>query len=460
MADHTTRRPARNPELPKFATVFKREFMERVRTKWFIITTLLIPLFLVGTTLLPVWLAARTRASTAVNSVRILDATTLGLGARVSRALTSDTARAADTTRRTPDVQVVTPATLPAAEEAAMRDVMARRIPGYLVLDSATVRGDSARYAGRNASTVPDVERLRNAVRQGVLAERLEASGLDSSRVASLTNVRIRLPATRITDKGRSGAGGVGGYLVGFLIAFLLYFIIAIYGQAVLRGVMEEKTTRVAEVVVSSVSPTTLMAGKVLGVGAVAAVQQLLWVAVSSGVMTLLAPTIVRLGERAGTSGTVARAGGMAMMSGMLAPFSAPMIAAIAVFFVLGFLFYASLFAAVGATVNSEQDAQQASVPIMFLLIPSILLVQPIAMNPTGTLGTVMSLLPFSAPIIMPMRMAMVEVPTWEVAASFAITTLGCVLAIWFAARVYRVGLLMYGKRPTYGEMVRWLRYG
>ena len=458
MADQTAR-PARNPEFPKFVTVFKREFLERVRTKWFIISTLLIPLFLVGSMVLPVWLAARSRATQAVSSVRILDATGVGLGARVARVLTSDSSRATDSARHTPDVRVVAPGELASAEDQAMRDVMGKRIPGYLVLDAATVNGDSARYAGRNASTVPDVERLRSAVRQGVMAARLEASGLDSNRVASLTNVRVRLPAIRITDKGKAGAGGFGGYIVGFMIAFLLYFILAVYGQAVLRGVMEEKTTRVAEVIVSSVSPTTLLAGKILGVGAVAALQQVLWVAVSSGVTTLLAPTMLRLSERAGTSATVTRAGSMAMMSGLLPQFSWTTVAVILLFFVLGFLFYASLFAAVGATVNSEQDAQQASAPIMFLLVPTILMVQPIALNPTSTLATVMSMLPFSAPIIMPMRMAMLQIPTWELAASIASTMLGCVLAIWLAAKIYRVGLLMYGKRPTYREMMKWLRY-
>ena len=459
MAEQTITRPARNSEFPKFVTVFKREFVERVRTKWFLITTLLIPVFLAGTMILPIWLASRTRASNAVSNVRILDATGTGLGARVARVLTSDSARAADTTRHTPDVRVVDAGALAGEEEAALRDVVAKRIPGYLVLDAATVGGDSARYAGRNASTVPDVERLRNAVRQSVLAERLESSGLDSSRVSSLTNVRVRLPATRITDKGRSGAGGFGGFMVGFLIAFLLYFIMAIYGQQVLRGVMEEKTTRVAEVVVSSVSPATLLAGKVLGVGAVALVQQVLWVAVSSAIMSAVAPLMVRLGERAGTSGGATRAGGAAVMNDMLPQIPLTTIAAIIAFFMLGFLFYASLFAAAGATVNSEQDAQQASAPIGFLLVPSIVLVQPIALNPASTLATVMSILPFSAPIIMPMRMSMMQVPAWEVAASFVSTILGCALAIWFAAKIYRVGLLMYGKRPTYGEMMRWLRY-
>jgi ABC-2 type transport system permease protein len=304
---------------------------------------------------------------------------------------------------------------------------------------------------------VPDVERIRGAVRQAVTADRMEASGLDSAQISKATNVRVEMPATRINDKGKGGAGGVGGFILGFMIAFLMYMIMALYGQQVLRGVMEEKTTRVAEVVVSSVRPSTLMAGKVLGVGAVAVVQQLLWIGISSAMLAMLAPVMAKLGDK-GTAGQVPP-NGRAALGAMLPNVDPILIVAVIVFFLLGYLFYASLFAAVGATVNSEQDAQQASAPIAFLLIPSFVFVQPIALNPTGTLARVMSFLPFSAPIIMPMRMSLVEVPLWEVGLSFASALAGCVLAIWFAAKIYRVGLLMYGKRPTYREMMKWMRY-
>lgn len=456
----------KSSELPKLWVIVKREFAERVRTKWFIISTLLIPLLIGGTSILPVWLASRTKASDSVSSIRIIDATGRALGARVARVLTPDSARAmsasapgAASRAGGPEVRVIAQDALTAVEDSATADVMAKRLPGYLILDSGTVSAARARYAGRNASTVPDVERIRNAVRQAVTADRMEASGLDSAQINKATNVRVDMPTIKISDKGKGGAGGFGGFILGFMIAFLMYMIMALYGQQVLRGVMEEKTTRVAEVVVSSVRPATLMAGKVLGVGAVAIVQQILWLGISSAVLMMLAPVMAKLGEKAGTQGTAARAGGRALMAGMMPTIDPWLIVAVIVFFLLGYLFYASLFAAVGATVNSEQDAQQASAPIAFLLVPSFVFVQPIALNPTGTLAKVMSFLPFSAPIIMPMRMSIVEVPAWEIAVSFASALAGCVLAIWFAARIYRVGLLMYGKRPTYRELMKWLRY-
>jgi ABC-2 type transport system permease protein len=447
-------------ELRKLRVIIKREFLERVRTKWFIISTLLIPVLIGATSILPVWLASRTRASDQISSIRIIDATGRGLGARIARVLTSDSARATagGAARTTPEVREVAPAQLAEVEGQATADAVAKRVPGYVVVDSATIASGKASYAGRNTS-LPDVERIRSAVRQAIIAERLETAGLDTARVGALTTVRVDMPAIRITDKGKGGAGGIGGFFLGFMIAFLMYMIMALYGQQVLRGVMEEKTTRVAEVVVSSVRPATLMAGKVIGVGAVAIVQQILWIGISSALMMALAPMMARLGERAGTQGTLARTGGRAAMSGMLPSIDPSLIVAVIAFFLLGYLFYASLFAAVGATVNSEQDAQQASAPIAFLLIPSFVFVQPIALAPTTTLAKVMSFLPFSAPIIMPMRMSLIEVPAWEIAVSFASALAGCVLALWFAARIYRVGLLMYGKRPTYRELAKWLRY-
>jgi len=129
------------------------------------------------------------------------------------------------------------------------------------------------------------------------------------------------------------------------------------------------------------------------------------------------------------------------------------------VFFLLGFTFYASLYAAVGASVNTEQEAQQAVQPLLIMLVATAVFINPILLNPTGRLAFVMSILPFSAPIIMPLRLALVSVPWYELMASIVALALSCVVAVWLAARIYRVGLLMYGKRPTLKEMRRWVVY-
>ena len=424
----------------KFWVVFKREYLERVRSKWFIIATLFGPLFFGAITIVPMIMAARTKQSADLSNIVIIDATGVGLGSRVSNALGGGLQGEPSQAQ----VREVALTELAAAESLATSETIAKTIRGYLVVDSATIAGTNARYAGRNASSLVDVSRIERAVRQGVMTQRLEAEGLDARRVTALTTFRLNLTAERITDTGRGGSA-MANTIFGYVVAFLLYLMIAIYGQYILRGVMEEKMTRVAEVVVSSVPTDTLLAGKVLGVGAVAMTQQIAWAVSALALVYLRQPILAKFGAAQ-------------------VPFALPSITigaavALLLFFILGFIFYASLFAAVGAMVNSDQDAQQAAMPVTILLIASIVFIQPILMNPQSTLARVMSLLPFSAPILMPLRMTLTSVPWYEVVGSIAGVALACIVAIWLAARIYRVGLLMYGKRPSVRELVRWVRY-
>jgi ABC-2 type transport system permease protein len=269
----------------------------------------------------------------------------------------------------------------------------------------------------------------------------------------------------KIGDNGREKGSGIGNVIFGYIVALLLYMMIVLYGQTILRGVMEEKTTRVAEVVVSSVSTDILLAGKVIGVGLVAVTQVLAWVALSITLMFYGAPLLERkLGAGAMAAGAAGAAAGRpaavpSAFADALPTLSMTTALALLLFFVLGFIFYASLFAAVGAMVNSQEDVQQASMPVMLLLVSSVIFMTPIMTNPGSGLARTMSLLPFSAPILMPLRMTLIPVPWYEVAGSIAGVAVACLLAIWMSARIYRVGLLMYGKRPTFGELARWVRH-
>jgi ABC-2 type transport system permease protein len=264
--------------------------------------------------------------------------------------------------------------------------------------------------------------------------------------VITLTAMRLEAKTEKIGDRGPEGAGGLTSIFFGYAIAFLLYMMIAIYGQNILRGVMEEKTTRVAEVVVSSVKTDILLAGKVLGVGSVALTQVLVWVAIGGALYTQRGVILEKFGVPAAAS-----AGGLPSVSPGVA-------VALLLFFILGFIFYAALFAAVGAMVNNQEDAQQAAMPVMLLLITSIVFMNPTLLNPSSTMAKVTSWLPWSAPILMPLRMAMSGVPWLEITAVLAGVAVSAGAAIWLSARIYRVGLLMYGKRPTIAELVRWVR--
>ena len=441
-------------DMRKLGVVFRREYLERVRSRWFLVGTLLGPVFFAMITVVPVLISSRTRTSSDLANVAILDATSSGLGERLAAGL-----RERFPLSPAPQVRRVAPLSLPREEDRAVHDVQDRAIRGFLVLDSGTVAGRSARYAGRNASSLADVENLSGVIRQQVLAQRLAAEGIDARRVAALTGSRLQVATEKIGDNGREKGSGMGNVIFGYVVALLLYMMIVIYGQTILRGVMEEKTTRVAEVVVSSVSTDTLLAGKIIGVGLVAITQVLAWIALSfTFAVYALPPLLLRYGAaEAASSGGPAPS--MGALAAALPSLSLGTAVALLAFFVLGFIFSAALFAAVGAMVNNQEDVQQAQMPVMLLLVSSVIFMTPIMTNPGSGLARTMSLIPFSAPILMPLRMTLVAVPWWELAGSLGGVALACMLSIWLSARIYRVGLLMYGKRPSLAEVARWVRH-
>ncbi|MDZ7629997.1 MAG: ABC transporter permease [Gemmatimonadaceae bacterium] len=435
----------------KLIAIIRREYLERVRTKWFAIATLLGPVLFLAITVLPILFVSRTKASVDSTNINIIDATGTNLGERVAALLT-------DSASVKPIVILPAPGDLVAAESLSTRAVTDKSRQGYLILDSLTLQGSKARYAGRNTTTVPDMNRIGSAVEKAVLALRLEGTGFTQARIDSLTDVDIALDKTQLSDKGREKSGA-GSTILGLIVAFLLYMVLVLYGQTVLRSVIEEKTTRVAEVVISSVRPEILLAGKIIGIGGVAVTQMAVWIASSLWITAQVVPMMMK--NRAPAMGAAA-ADSLARSNDIMSnmpTFSIGLLVALLLFFVLGFIFYSCLYAAVGSTVNSESEAQQASTPVVMLLIVSAVFIQPVALAPQSTLSAVMSMLPFSAPIMMPMRMSLTSVPVWQVAVSLIGMVLACLAAIWFSARIYRVGLLMYGKRPSMKELFKWLRY-
>ncbi len=440
-------------DMRKLGVVFKREYLERVRSKWFLVGTLLGPVFMAAITILPTYMSVKQRPGSELTNIVILDATGTNLGTRVQSALAKAYPNAP-----APPVKVVETERLLATLDSAVNAVTREEIRGFMVLDSNTIANRSVTYAGRNASSISDVQALTASVRQQALAQRLEREGLDVARVTELTSGRMETKTEKIGNKGRETGGGMGNVIFGYIVAFLLYMMIVIYGQNILRGVMEEKTTRVAEVVVSSVSTDTLLAGKVLGVGLVALTQVISWVVLTVGMLVYLGPLI--FGKMAPEAASTAAASRGLPTDVVLNALPSPGSALIMLgFFVLGFIFYSALFAAVGAMVSNQEDVQQASMPVMIMLVSSVVFMSPILTNPGSPLARTMSLIPFSAPILMPLRMSLIPVPWWELAASLGGVALASIAAIWVSARIYRVGLLMYGKRPSLAELARWVRY-
>lgn len=441
----------------KLLVVIKREFMERVRTRMFLISTLLGPIFFAAILIVPAWFAQRQKGSDTVAAVTVLDATGTNLGDQIARALADSLPPGVPATAR-PTVVHVAPADLPAAEHAATAAVVHKEREGVLVLDSATLAGQRARYVGRNASSMADVQHLRDVVRREVLGTRLEQAGFPADRVAPITSTRLQLTTTSVTDRG-TGGSGIGGSIVAIIVAFLLYMTILLYGQNVLRSVVEEKTTRVAEVIVASVKPDILLTGKVLGVGAVGLLQQVIWFGGALAVGAYIVP-FLHLDRQTGTTGAAAQAAQAAdaTSSFVMPEITVGVVATAIVFFLLGYLLYSALFAAAGAMVNSDQEAQQASLPVMLPLIGSAVFIQTVVQSPDAGISRFFAWFPLTAPVLMPMRMSLVSTSALEVTLVVLGVAATALAALWLAARIYRVGLLMYGKRPSIVELARWVR--
>jgi ABC-2 type transport system permease protein len=446
--------------MAKLWVVFQREYVERVRSKWFLLGTLLGPVFFLLVAAAPRLIGGNDGGARDVAHIEVIDATGAGLGARVVATL-----RERYPTSRAPYLTVVAESGAAAAADRALLRVQRNEILGYLQLGPGTLAGDSVRYEGRNANAHNDLESIRGTVRSELLAARMERDGIDPKKVAAFSRVPLVMYTQSVGDKGREKPNQLAQIFLGYAVALLLYMMIVIYGQQIMRSVLEEKTTRVAEVVVSSVSTDTLLAGKILGAGLVAITQVLSWVVLSLAAMKYGGHLI--FGDQGRAAGVAAAAGtlgaGGSPGLGILAvgiPW-VPLWAAVALFccFVMGFIFYASLFAAVGAMVNSQEDVQQAATPVMLLLVSSVIFMGPIMANPGSAMARTMSMLPTSAPIIMPLRITLVPVPWFEVVGALAGVAAACAASIWMSGRIYRVGLLMYGKKPSVRELARWIRH-
>lgn len=423
----------------KLIAVIEREFMERVRSKWFLLSTLFAPLLFAALFIGPPYLAYKSARNVDLSALVIVDATasTMGEGiatelagglmgtdrrARVIATGSSDSSRVIDSLR-----------TLVANSE----------LPGAVIVDAATVSTGALRILLGSGAPLVTSERVQAATERELLRQRVSEAGLDLEQAERIAKVRVKANVERVRRDGRSGSAKVN-LVFGGGVALLLYMIIVLYGQIVLRGVTEEKQSRVSELVLASVSPRVLLTGKVFGIGGVALLQLGVWTA---SVVVLL----MNRGRLLGALGVASAS----MELPSLAPGDGLLLL---LYFVLGYVLYAALFAAVGSVVSSEAEAQQAQTPVIMLLVGSMALLQPALNDPDGPLARTMSVVPFSSPILMPLRLGLADVPAQELAVSLvllAATAVGCMVA---AGRLYRTALLMYGKRPSVGEIIRWIR--
>ena len=278
-----------------------------------------------------------------------------------------------------------------------------------------------------------------------------------------------------MSDAGEKSSNGIVTTIISGFCAVLIYISVLIYGTQVMRGVMEEKTSRIVEVIISSVKPFQLMMGKIIGVALVGLTQFMLWIVLTAGLFTIGTKLIGQPKEKA-TSAMDGRMGGMPgqadvqqkMANGnnpvadvmkAIDTLNIPLIIGCFLFYFLGgYLLYSALFGAVGAAVDSETETQQFMFPIMMPIIAAIAFAQIAVRDPDGPLAVWTSMIPFTSPVVMMVRIPF-GVPGWQLAVSMGLLVLGFIGTTWLAARIYRVGILMYGKKTSFRELSKWVFY-
>jgi ABC-2 type transport system permease protein len=420
--------------LRRIYAVIRREYLERVRTKAFWISTLVVPLFLAAVMILPAWLAARGGGEFTVAVLDLSGQRVEAVRDEVGRLLADDEEKLVITLR------TQEPGTEPAAtRERVKAAVQAREFDGMLVLPADLLGEGKPEYVAPNVAAFKLLTVLERAVNNVVVAERLTGAGLDPEAVRELTK-RVDLRTLKLGKGGEETSDQGQTFLLAYVFMMIIYVTVLMYGIYVMRGVLEEKSSRVVEVVISTLKPFELMLGKILGIGAVGLTQFLIWAVLMAAVT---AP------------GAAAAVG----IEGIELP-SIPgqLLAFFVVYFVLGFLLYGTLYAGIGAAFDTEQEAQNfQGVVTMFLVVPLVLMMQ-ILNQPDGTLSVVLSLIPFFTPMLMFLRMTLSPVPPLQLAASVALMVAAILACTWLVAKVYRVGILMHGSKPKWKDLARWVR--
>jgi ABC-2 type transport system permease protein len=433
--------------------VIKREYLERVRQRSFIVLTLLLPAIMIGAFVIPAKLS-RMKSSTMKKLVVVTSTPQFGEIVRQQlltaskpddEAVGSNKDKDKDKDKEDEyedkpgrDYAIEVDANASEAERTALLSrVNSGDIDGFLWLSDDAVAARKVTYYGRESGGFLEKSWLKDQVDRAILLKELAQRGVSGGQVDELLKP-VKLETMRVEGGKETKANDKGMFFTIFAMVMLLYTAVIFYGVSVMRAVLEEKNSRVMEVLLSSATSTELMAGKLIGVGAVGLTQIAIWI-VMAGAYALPA-----LAASAST-GEI-----------RIAPLT---LAAFALFFVLGYLLYSSVYAAIGAVITSEQEGQQLQFIIILPLIVSVFMMGPVMRAPDAPVAVWTSMVPFFSPVLMYLRIAVQPPPVWQIALSLLLLvgTIAGILVL--CARIYRIGILMYGKRPTLPEIVKWLKY-
>jgi len=432
-------------------TIAKREYLTRVKSKGFWIATLLLPIAMAALVVLPSLIAMKIRASQRLAIVDEVGGFGETLAAKLVEVEKPKPAEASALDRKRPreeeTAQFQVELVAPSGDRTALRAELDRRvltgeIDAWLWLSSDGLARNEVEYHAESVSNFMTQGRLSDVATQVVGEARLRQAGIDAKKVTELTP-ELSLETTRVLAEGSRQEEGMAAFFLAYFLFFLLYMIVMLYGQQVMNGVLEEKSSRIVEVILATVRPVELMLGKLLGIGLAGLTQLGIWLAT---MMALSAPVAVS-------------ALALASEGNSLPQVTLPLVFHFLFNFLLGYALFATLYATIGAATNNVQEAQQfVGFLVVFQIAPMFFLF-PVINDPDSTRSVVLSMIPLFSPLLMLLRIAVKMPPLWQILTAYALTAGFVCFLVWVCARIYRIGILMYGKKPTFKELWRWIRY-
>jgi len=427
--------------MSKIGLIIGREYFTRVKKKSFLITTILVPLVIMGFYAIIVAVAMKGNSSDSKQRIGIID----------EAGIFSDTAiKNIDTAK----YKIVTGET----EETFVKKYKDQGLFGFLYIPKFNLnKPDGIVMHSQSSVGLSRTMAIESMVSKAVFLKRLQILGIDPEKYKDI-DATVNVQSTIDTKDGSKKSIAGLAYIVSFACGILIYMMMIIYGTQVMRGVTEEKTNRIAEVVVSSVKPFELMMGKIVGIGLVGLTQFAIWI-ILVGILQSLLPLFMpdMMQQMGGDGATAVKSGIMAQVSEGLSTLPLLKIGFLFIFyFIFGYLTYASLFAAVGSVVSEDQqEAQQLVFPILMPIILGFVIMTRAIDAPDSSMAVFGSLFPLTSPVVMMGRVTY-AIPIWQIAVS-AILLIGTFLLLtWLTAKIYRTGILMYGKKPSWKEMMKW----
>ncbi len=420
----------------KIWAVIKKEYITRVRTKAFIIGTILGPLAFIAMIIIPVLLTGVQGEQT--RKIAVIDYT--GENFSLLKEYFSDSNQK---TNYIFERISIDNRSIDSIKEQLLQRIRSKSIDAYIIIGKDFLEGQRPEYHSKHVSNFAELKLIQDALTKIAIKKRLQNEGLEENKVESITK-GVDLKVMKIAEKGGEQEEKGQTFFFSYILLIMLYTTVLLYGVAIMRSVIEDKNSRMVEILASSIKPFDLMLGKLIGVGAVGLTQYLIW--------SIIAVLVLIYGA------SVAFMINPATVIENLPSFQISVFIYFIMFFLLGYFLYSTFYIIVGSMVDNEQDAQNVQMPIVIFLVIPMMVAPLILSHPDSTISTVLSLIPLLTPIVMFLRINILTPPFYQILISIILTLLTTLLMVWISARIYKVGMLIYGKKVNFPEIIKWLK--